>query len=171
MKAALYVGLAVGLVPLQVSVLNGVSLWGVRPDLCLVTACLIGVMAGELAGLVVGLALGMGQDLFSAGAPMMNMGTKGLVGILGGLVGRHVTDVTPVTVMLALAGLSGLSGTVAVASAKAGVELMDRLDMVRFLMVPEALLDTAVGGGLYWLIGRWGRRREETQRTPIGLVS
>ncbi|MEW6542589.1 MAG: hypothetical protein AB1411_03160 [Nitrospirota bacterium] len=170
MKPALYAGLALGLVPIQVTVLNGLSLWGVRPDLCLVAACLVGIVAGRLEGLLIGLALGLGQDLFSAGPPMLNMGTKALAGLLGGLVGRHVTDVTPVTVMLALAGFSALSGAVAMASVKTGIGLMDRLDMVRFVLLPEALFNTVVGGGLYWLLSVTGRRHQQAPRAPVGLV-
>jgi cell shape-determining protein MreD len=67
-KQALYLGLILGLVPLQVTGLQYASIAGIRPDLTLIATFLIGFLSGEIEGLLMGLLLGCVQDLFSAGS-------------------------------------------------------------------------------------------------------
>lgn len=77
MKLFLYAGLVVVIAPIQATLLHYVSFFGVRPDLGLVAACLVGFLGGELDGLLLGLLLGYSQDMFSAGDLWVNVVTKG----------------------------------------------------------------------------------------------
>ncbi|MBM4122044.1 MAG: hypothetical protein FJ249_05575 [Nitrospira sp.] len=170
MKPALYAGLLLGLVPVQAALLQHIEFVGIRPDLCLVAACLAGFLAGELEGLLIGLALGLVQGLFSAGDLWLNVITKGGAGLLAGLAGRHVTNPTTVSMLAVLAGLSVLSGIIVLVAIRSGAGLVAFLAAVRSVLVPEVVLNAAVGTGLYWLIARRVRRQEAIPRGPAGLI-
>jgi rod shape-determining protein MreD len=162
MKYALYLGLLVGLVPIQTTVLESVSIAGVRPDLCLVAAVLIGFAMGPLEGLLMGFALGFLQDYFSAGLLGLNLITKGLLGGLGGAASRYITNATAVTALVVVIGLSALSGVIFLLAGRAGEDLGDAFYGVWSILLPQAIYDAAVAAGVYWLIawrvkrGDWG---------------
>lgn len=80
MKFLLYLLLALVVVPFQTTLLHYFSVFGVRPDLGLVAACLVGFLGGELDGLILGLILGCFQDMLSAGDLWINVVTKGAAG-------------------------------------------------------------------------------------------
>ena len=61
MKFVVYALLAMVVVPLQTTLLHYVSILGVRPDLGLIAACLVGFLGGELDGLILGLILGVSK--------------------------------------------------------------------------------------------------------------
>lgn len=166
MKQALYAGLLLGLVPIQTTVLDHVSISGIRPDLCLIAACLVGFFAGERDGMVLGFALGFVQDLFSAGELWLNLVTKGLIGFLAGLVGRLLANATPAAMLATLLGLSVVSGTIFLMAVRVGESLADLFYVVRAVLLPQALFDAAVGTGAYWLIARHGRTQDATQEGP-----
>src|SRR5207344_1137358 len=84
MKALIYGALVLAIVPLQSTLWHAVSIGGVRPDLGLIAACLVGFLGGELDGLLLGCVLGLSQDIFSAGDLWLNMVTKGGAGFLTG---------------------------------------------------------------------------------------
>ncbi len=110
MKFLVYVLLALVVVPLQTTLLHYVSIIGVRPDLGLVAACLVGFFGGELDGLILGVILGCSQDMLSAGDLWVNVATKGGAGFLAGLAGRHMAHITPAVLTVGLAIISCLSG-------------------------------------------------------------
>ncbi len=170
MKPALYVALVLGLVPLQTSLAHYLSLGGVRPDLCFVAAGLIGFLAGPVEGVLIGIALGLTQDLFSAGALWLNVIVKGAVGLLAGLAGRQVTNATLATFVATVGGLSMLAGLVFLFMVRGGGELGDRLVALLSILLPETLLNTALGAVLYWLVPFRPSGEEEMERRPIGLV-
>lgn len=170
MKPALYVTLVLGLVPLQTSLLHYFSLGGVRPDLCLVAAALIGFLAGPVEGVLVGIALGFTQDLFSAGALGLNLIAKGAVGLLAGLAGRQVTNATMATFLATMVSLSLLENLAFLFVVRGGGELGDRLSALPSILLPETLLNAALGAGLYWLLTFRRPAEQEMGRGPIGLV-
>ncbi len=149
MKPLLYLGLAVGLIPIQTTVLDHLSVAGVRPDLCLIAVSLIGFFGGLAEGVLMGVLLGFEQDLFSAGDAWVNVITKAVIGLSGGLVGRYVARVTPVTVMPMLLGLSVCSS---MAFMFVGAGGQSTLAAVRSVLLPQALLDGAIGVAAYWLL-------------------
>lgn len=149
MKPLLYVGLVVGLVPVQTTVLEHLSMAGIRPDLCLIAAILIGFFGGPADGALMGALLGFEQDLFSAGEAGTNLVAKAILGLSAGVVGRYLARATPVTVLPLLLGLSVCSS---LAFLLAGAGGHDALDAVRSVLLPQAVIDTLVGMGLYWVL-------------------
>lgn len=156
MKQFLYAGLVVGLVPIQTTVLEHLSVAGVRPDLCLIAVSLIGFFGGLADGVMMGVLLGFEQDLFSAGDAWINLVTKAVIGLLAGVVGRYVARVTPVTVLPMVLGLSVFSG---IAFMFAGAGGHDTLAAARAVLLPQVVLDTMAGMGLYWIFA--GRFRKD----------
>jgi len=149
MKPLLYLGLATGLVPIQTTVLEHLSVAGVRPDLCLIAVSLIGLFGGLADGVMMGALLGFEQDLFSAGDTWVNAITKSAIGLSAGLVGRYVARVTPVTVLPMVLGLSVASG---IAFLFAGAGGQYTLTAVRSVLLPQALFDSAIGVAAYWAL-------------------
>ena len=160
MRQGWYVALMLGLIPIQTTVLDYASIAGIRPDLCLIAAFLVGFLVGEGPGALTGLALGFLQDLFSAGQLWINLLIKGIIGSLGGAFGRHLANATAVSAMSLLFVLSALSSAVFTAWFHGG----NRPDFVASLqgsIIPQALYDAALGGLLYWLVPHRHGRRDE----------
>ncbi len=157
MKPWLYVGLAAGLVPVQTTLLEHLSVAGIRPDLCLIAASLIGFFGGPADGVLIGLLLGFEQDLFSAGELGLNLGTKAAIGLLAGMAGRYVAHVTPASVAPVMLGLSASSGLAFMVAGAGGGETLTAIQSV---LLPQALFDTLVGVALYWLLAERFRRDE-----------
>src|SRR5207245_10282986 len=94
MKVLGYAWLILLLVPLQVVLVDRISLFGIRPDLPLVAVCLIGLYHGEIDALLAGIAIGFAQDLFSGGVPWGNLCLKPMLGLIAGLASRTVLNLT-----------------------------------------------------------------------------
>ncbi len=153
MKALLYAGLILLLVPLHTTLLPYVSVWGIAPDAGLVIAALAGLVAGELEGLAVGLLIGWLLNMYSAGDLWISLVTKGGAGLLAGLLGRQVAQVTPMVLSIGLLILSLIGGLVAVSTMK-GITLEDSWWMVQSVVVPQACFDAVLGAGLFWVINQ-----------------
>lgn len=151
MKALMYIGLVWLLVAIQSVVLPHVSLWGVRPDLGLVAAAMIGLLAGELEGFLVGFAIGWVFSLYSAGDPWLSLVTTSGAGLFAGLLGRQVAQITPLIIGVGLLVLSLSGGLVAVFSME-NPGISDAWWMVQSIVLPQACLDAALGAGLFWLV-------------------
>jgi rod shape-determining protein MreD len=160
MRQGWYVVLMLGLIPIQTTVLDYVGLVGVRPDLCLIAAFLVGFLIGEVPGALTGMTLGFLQDLFSAGHLWINVLIKGVIGLLGGMFGRHLANATAVSVVSILSILSALSGTVFGVWFQ-GANRPEFLTFVQGSIIPQALYDAALGGLLYWLLPHRRGRRDE----------
>ncbi len=170
MKYVWYIGCFLAVVPVQTTVLDAVSVGGIRPDLCLVTAVLVGLTLGPVGGLSMGLGLGFVQDLFSAGPFGLNLVLKGVAGCLAGLTSRYMAGTTPPTVLLATLGLSVLSGLAMLLSGRAGEHLADVFYSLGFVLVPQAIYDAVLALGLYALLG-WRLRRVESRERLASSVS
>ncbi|HET7909127.1 MAG TPA: hypothetical protein VFL19_00340 [Nitrospira sp.] len=146
-----YGALILLLVPMQTTLLPHVAIWDIKPDLGLVLAALIGVLAGELEGLIVGLAMGWILNLYSAGDLWLNLVTTGGTGLFAGLLARQVAEITPTIVAVGLLCLSLLGGLMAVMTMNHST-MADAWWMVQFVVVPQACFDAAVGAGLLWFL-------------------
>jgi hypothetical protein len=153
MKILLYGGLVLLLVPVQTTLLPHVAVWGIKPDLGLVVAAVVGLIAGELEGLLVGVAIGWVLNLYSAGDLWLSLVTTAGAGLFAGLVGRQVAQVTPTILAIGLLFLSMAGGLVAVLSMK-NATLSDTWWMVQSVVVPQACFDAALGAGLLWVLGQ-----------------
>lgn len=154
MKGLIYFAVIVGLVPMQSVLLPYITLWGVKPDLGLVAACLVGLIAGELDGLLVGLALGWAMSLFSAQDLISGAILKGAVGFFAGLAGRQVVYLSPVVFVAGLLVVSGLAGLITPFAITLSVQ-QDWWWAVWTVVLPQACLDAVIGGLIYWLL--WSR--------------
>ena len=150
-KLAAYAGLVLLLVPVQTTLLPHVAIWDIKPDLGLVTAALIGVLAGELDGLLIGLAIGWILNLYSAGDLWLNLVTTGGAGLFAGLLARQVAEITPTIMSIGLMVLSLAGGLLAAFSMKYGT-MTDTWWMVQYVVVPQACFDAAVGAALLWFL-------------------
>lgn len=151
MKFLLYLGLVLLLVPVQTTLLPHVSVWGIKPDLGLVFAAVIGLVAGELEGLLVGLAIGWVLNLYSAGDLWLSLVTTGGAGLFAGLLGRQVAQVTPTILCVGLLALSLAGGLVGVFSVK-NATMSDTWWMIQSIVLPQACFDAVLGAGLLWLM-------------------
>lgn len=151
MKLAIYVGVVLGTVPLQTTLLPYVSVGGIRPDLGLVAVVLVGLLGTELEAVLVGLALGFAQDMFSAGGPWIHMTTKAAVGFLAGVIGKNLANITPLAVFVPTLGLSFGSGMVLLMEAR-GTNLLEMTYGLQFVLLPQALLDAVIASGLCWIL-------------------
>jgi hypothetical protein len=150
-KFLIYSGLVLLLVPVQTILLPHVAIWDIKPDLGLVVAALIGVLAGELDGLIVGLAIGWILNLYSAGDLWLNLVTTGGAGLFAGLLARQVAEITPTILSVGLLVLSLAGGLVAVLSMQQS-SMAETWWMVQFVIVPQACFDAAVGAALLWVV-------------------
>jgi rod shape-determining protein MreD len=165
MKFLLYIVLALLVVPFQTTLLHYLSILGVRPDLGLVAACLVGFLGGELDGLILGLLLGCFQDMLSAGDLWINVVTKGGAGFLAGLAGRHMAHITPAVLVAGLVIISCLSsGVFLYAMNPAG---LDQIWVgIHSTVLVQAAFDAAIGAGLYVIFRRrWSDDRMVTEGT------
>ena len=153
MKFLFYLMLVLLLVPLQTTLLPHLSVWNIKPDLGLVAAAFVGLLAGELEGLLVGLAIGWVLNLFSAGELWLSLLTNGGVGLLAGFLGRQVSHVTSISLGVGLLLVSLASGLLAVANFK-NPDLSQMGWMVESIVLPQACFDAVVGAGLYWLLSQ-----------------
>lgn len=152
MKLLFYLILVLLLVPLQTTLLPHLSVWDVKPDLGLVAAAFVGLLAGELDGLLVGLAIGWILSLFSAGELWLSLLTNGGVGLLAGFLGRQVSHVTSISLGVGLLLASVASGLLAAVSSTR--DLSQMWWMVESIALPQACYDAVVGAGLFWLLSQ-----------------
>ena len=152
MTLLLYSGLLLLLLPVQTTLFEHLSLWGVKPDLCLVATCLTGFLGGRARGLWIGLGLGFVQDIFSAGGIGLNMITKGIAGVVSGAVVKILSDTTPPAIFLPTLLLSFIFGLVSLISARPHVDWMFLIQDFRSILLPQAFFDAIMAVGFHWLI-------------------
>lgn len=162
MKLLFYLGLVMLLVPLQTILLPYVSLWGIKPDVGLVVAALIGLFGGELEGLLVGLAIGWMLNMYSAGPLWLSVVINGGAGLFAGLLGRQVAQVTPTILCVGLLAVSLAGGLVAAFSIK-NATLADTWWMFQSMVVPQACFDAILGVAAFMVI----QQRYMTERLRL----
>ncbi len=156
MKALLYSGLLFFLVPLQVTVVPSLTLWGISPDLCLVAACIVGFWFGPLVGGALGGALGFGLDTFSASGIWLNTVSKAAIGFLCGQLGKNLSRTTAGSIFLPILAFSFFLGVVFLVSSRRGLNLVDFFNGVPSIIFPQAILDGILGVTVNWAFGRGG---------------
>lgn len=155
MKFGMAVAVMLIVVPLQVTVLNGVSVFGVRPDLGLIAACIAGFWFGPVQGVMLGLTVGFGQDLFSAGELWLNMMIKSAVGLASGILAKNLTNTFSGSIFIPLVGFSVFSGVILMVTSRAGLHLGDFLEGFPAILLPQALFDGLLGIGANWAMRKW----------------
>jgi hypothetical protein len=153
MKFLLYTALVLLLVPVQTTVLPHATILGVKPDLGLVAAAVVGLLAGELEGLLVGLVIGWVLNMYSAGDLWLSLVTKGGAGLFAGLLGRQVAHVTPMVLAIGLLVLSLAGGMVAAFSVQ-HVTMAETWWMIQSIALPQACFDAVLGALMFWIADR-----------------
>ena len=171
MKRLAFILLMLLLVPVQVTLLPSLSLFGIRPDLCLVAACLAGLFAGRVHGGVLGFFLGFVQDFFFAGTPWLNMFTKAAVGYLSGVVAKNVSTTAWYSAFFLMLAFSFASGTVLLLVARQGMDREAVFHGISAVLFPQAVLDGLVALVAHWILSRWmGPRRVAGDDPDIGRM-
>ena len=106
MKPWVYLVILLLVIPLQASLLNPLSIGGIKPDLALTLTFIIGLITGPTEGAFAGMGLGLIQDIGSASLLGFTGLSRGLVGFLAGLLGRRVLDIDNPTIILLLVAFS-----------------------------------------------------------------
>lgn len=143
------------LVPVQVTIVPSLSLFGVRPDLCLVAACLVGLFAGRVQGGGLGFFLGFVQDFFFAGTPWLNTLTKTAVGYLSGVVAEHVSTTTWSSAFFTMLAFSFASGAVFLLATRQGMDVGAVVHGLSAVLFPQAALDGLVTLLAHRIFSRW----------------
>lgn len=151
MKTLIYGVIIVGIVPIQSVLLPHLTLWGVKPDLGFVAVCLVGLINGELDGLLVGMTVGWALSLFSAQDVITGAMLKGAVGFASGLAGRQMVYLSPFVLVSGLLVASCLVGLLTPFVLKLNPQ-QDLWWTVWNVALPQACLDAAIGGAIYWLM-------------------
>jgi rod shape-determining protein MreD len=110
MKPRVYVVLLLLVVPFQASVLNVLSLGGIKPDLALTALFVIGLLTSPMEAALAGIGIGLVQDISSASLLGFSGLTRGLAGLAAGLLGSRVLDISSPATVLFLAALSLAEG-------------------------------------------------------------
>ncbi|MDA8099781.1 MAG: rod shape-determining protein MreD [Nitrospiraceae bacterium] len=161
MKPRAYVVIFLLLLPLQAAVLSPLARIGIRPDLALALAYLIGLLTGPVEGAIAGMGIGLLQDIGSASLIGFSGITHGAVGYLAGFLGQRVLDIqSPSNVIfLALFCLAQSLLAALFLDLTYGSFPLFRQFFIR--MVPQALF-TAIAGHLIL--------RYATRRTVLPLI-
>ncbi len=155
MKISAYTVCVLFLFPLQATLLSSLSPLGLRPDLCLVTACLVGFWTGRVQGLIVGFCLGFVQDLFSASMLWLNTFTKAGVGVLAGVFAQNLSNRASYAAFLPIMACSLLAAIVFLLSSRMGMGLGEVLYGFSAILLPQAILDGLVAIVANCVIVRW----------------
>jgi rod shape-determining protein MreD len=156
-----YVIIALLLVPVQTTWLNGISLHDVKPDLALLLVFFTGFYAAEMNGLTAGFGMGAIMDLSSGGPFGLNIATLAIAGLLSGLLGRFFLNTTTSLTMGMVFLLSVLNGILVFFFHQWVLGGIQFAEAFRWTILPEALYNTTVGGLVFWA----GVRRLNIKKT------
>ena len=159
MKVAAYAAVILLVIPIQIALLDRISIAGIHPDLALVVVCLIGLYRGEVEAVLAGLALGFAQDLFSGSALWGNLCLKPILGLMAGLASRNLVNLTWAFALVLMMGLSLLSGTVMYLLKSFTGPGANFFLAARGIILPQACYDALVGLALLKLIRLWRPQR------------
>ena len=159
MKVAAYAALVLLVIPIQIVLLDRISIAGIRPDLAFVVVCLIGLYRSEVEAVLAGLALGFAQDLFSGGALWGNLCLKPILGLMAGLASRNLVNLTWAFVLVLMLGLSLLSGSVMYLLKSFTGPGANFFLAARGIILPQACYDAVLGLAALKLIRLWKPHR------------
>ncbi len=110
MKPYVYAFILVLIIPFQSTLLNPLSIFGIKPDLSLAILFIIGLLTGPVEAALVGISIGLVQDIGSASLLGFSGLTRGLVGLGSGLLGSRVLDISNPVIVLFLTIFSLVEG-------------------------------------------------------------
>lgn len=160
MKPILYILGIIGLVLLQTTLLNSITIMGIKPDLALIVVYFVGLFGGEMRGAMTGLALGYLMDLLSGGMWGIHLVTKPTLGFLAGLLGRTLVNVRVFFTGAIISLCSVVQGFVFLLISYFTLAPDNPVALLIHTILPQAIYDGLVGGGLFWFLsGRFTPRQ------------
>jgi rod shape-determining protein MreD len=156
MKPRVYLILLLLVIPVQASLLNPLSLGGIKPDVGLAALYAVGLLTGPAEAVLVGMALGLAQDLGSAGLIGFSGLTRGAIGFLSGILGRHVLDLASPSHILFIVAFSVAEGVFIALFLEVFHGTVPFLSLLVTRMLPAALYTGVLGHLMLRLLTRKG---------------
>jgi len=154
MRPRVYLGILLLILPFQASLLNPLSLAGIKPDLALVVVFIIGLLTGPAEAALAGMGIGLVQDIGSASLLGFSGFTRGLVGLAAGLLGTKVLDIGSPTIVLFLAAISLAEGVLISLFLQVTYGALPFFSMIAGRLLPQALVSGILGLAILQLINR-----------------
>lgn len=142
------------LVIFQTTWLERFSIGGVKPDLALMAACLGGLLWGKKRGTAFGFILGYLMGLSSGGAETAHLVIKTLVGFFSGQLRKTLIYLNPIITGITIALFSLIQSLILMLNTNLEI-ISGNLSFYLFhLILPEALYNSLLGYGVYWVVTR-----------------
>ena len=154
MKPRVYLVILLLIIPFQASLLNPLSLAGIKPDLALVVLFIIGLLTGPAEAALAGMGIGLVQDIGSASLLGFSGLTRGLVGLAAGLLGTRVLDIGSPTIVFFLAAFSLAEGILISLFLQVTYGAVPFFSMIAGRLLPQALYTSVLGLVLLQLVNR-----------------
>lgn len=143
---------------LQSTLLHNLTVAGVRPDLILLLACLVGLFFGRHKGLLLGGLTGLIQDCLSGGLFGLNILCKGLVGFIAGVLQHHIGVQHRLLQMLVVALLTALDGFLALGLVSLYRDSLIPVQAMTKLVAAQMLYNGLVAAPYFAVLTRIARR-------------
>ncbi len=106
MKILLKVAVIVVTLLIQLTLINSITILGLKPDLIMVVVVVFSLLRGAKEGTISGFASGLLQDIFSTGLLGMNALAKTVIGFFCGIIKEkifreHILFIIPVIIFIA----------------------------------------------------------------------
>jgi rod shape-determining protein MreD len=154
MKPLVYFAILLLIIPLQASLIDALSLGGIKPDLALVLLYIIGLLTGPTEAALAGMAIGLVQDVGSASFIGFSGLTRGLIGFSAGLLGRRVLDLASRSNSIFVAAFSLLEGIFIAFFLQMFYGSVPVVSLMAGRILPRALYTGVLGAVLLKLIVR-----------------
>jgi len=154
MKPLVYFTILLLIIPVQASLIDSLSLGGIKPDLALVLLYIIGLLTGPAEAALAGMAIGLVQDVGSASFIGFSGLTRGLIGFSAGLLGRRVLDLASRSNSIFVAAFSLLEGIFIAFFLQMFYGSVPVVSLMAGRILPRALYTGVLGAVLLKLIVR-----------------
>ncbi len=154
MKPYVYALILVLIIPLQSTLLNTVSVFGIKPDLALVVLFIIGMLTSPVEAALAGMSIGLVQDIGSASLFGFSGLTRGLVGLGAGLLGSRVLDISNPVIVLFPAVFSLAEGILIMLFLQVNYGAVPMVAMITGRLIPQAIYTSVLGFFLLRLVNR-----------------
>lgn len=154
MKPRVYLVLFLLLIPFQASLLEPLSLAGIKPDLPLALLYIIGLLIGPGEAALVGVGTGLLLDIGSASLIGLTGFSRGLIGLAASLLGNRVLDITSPSNGIFLAAFSLAEGVCIALFMQLFYGSVPFFSLLGSHILPQAIYTGALGVVLLRLIAR-----------------
>jgi len=145
MKPHIYFIILLLIIPVQASLLNPLSLAGVKPDFALAVLYIIGLLTTPGEAAIAGIGIGLIQDISSASLIGLNAFTRGLIGLCAGLLGRRVLDISSPSNLIFLIVFSLAEGLFIMLFIQTFYGSVPVINMFFTSMLPQAIYTGVLG--------------------------